>query len=66
MHCKCGTKIPDIRLELGYSCCVNCSTEERRVCFMVYGHKTGGELVSVDASDKEAVRQARRANERAR
>jgi len=66
MNCKCGVTIPVVRLEYGYTCCVNCSTEEKRVCFMVYGHKTGGELIAVDAANKEAVRQARRANERAR
>jgi hypothetical protein len=46
--------------------CIKCSdrVEPHRECFMVYGHKTGGELISV--SGDEAIRQARRANARAR
>lgn len=33
---------------------------------MVFSHKTAPELVAVNGNDNEAVRQARRANERAR
>lgn len=66
MTCKCGVEIPAVRLEYGYSCCVNCSTEEKKVCFMVWSHKTAPELMAVDGNNPEAVRQARRANERKR
>lgn len=66
MNCKCGEPIPDIRLELGYSCCIGCSTEKKAVCFMVFSHKTAPELIAVDGNNNEAVRQAHRANERAR
>jgi len=66
MKCKCGSEIPEIRIELGYRCCIGCSTEEKAVCFMVFSHKTAPELIAVPADNPEAVRQAHRANERAR
>ena len=46
--------------------CVNCSSEQKRYAVMVYPHKTGGETVSIDSSNAENVRKARRFNERAR
>ena len=69
MNCrKCGTQIPAIRLEAlpGTDVCVRCSDEPKRVGFMVYGHKTAGECVMIDARNSEALRQAIRADRRAR
>jgi len=68
MICGCGSEIPAERLEIlpDTKTCADCSTEQRRVGFLVYGHKTAGEVVMVDGGNAEAIRQARRAYERAR
>jgi len=68
MICGCGSEIPAERLEIlpDTQVCADCSTEQRRVGFLVYGHKTAGEVVMVDGADKEAVRQAERAYRRSR
>jgi hypothetical protein len=41
MICKCGSQIPEKRLELGYKTCVDCSTESRWTIVPVNYHKTG-------------------------
>ena len=41
MDCKCGSRIPEKRFELGYRTCVNCSTESRWTVVPVNYHKTG-------------------------
>ena len=64
--CQCGKQIPDIRLEFGYTTCVDCSTEQKRRVYTVFNHKTAPEIVSVDGNDAEALRQADRAYRRAR
>lgn len=46
--------------------CVECSTEEKKVGFMDWGHKTAPELVMVDSNDKENMRRAARINSRSR
>ena len=69
MKCiHCGCIIPPERLEVlpHTTTCVNCSTEQKNVAFMVYPHKTGGDVVVIDGSNKEGVRQAKRAYRRAR
>jgi hypothetical protein len=69
MTCSsCGNEIPPERLEVlpHTKTCAACSTEQRRVGFLVYGHKTAGEVVMVDGGNREAVRQAERAYRRAR
>ena len=64
----CGCQIPQIRLDAipGVQTCVKCSDEPKRVGFMVYGHKTAGEVLTVDPRNSEALRQAQRAYRRAR
>lgn len=75
--CKCQRPIPVERIdafaEMGrlVSTCVDCSDEEPVATFMVFGHKTGGSVVVIPnrpdgTRDPEAVRQAQRANRRAR
>lgn len=69
MNCsQCNREIPTERLEIlpNTNTCAACSTEQRRVGFLVYGHKTAGEVVMVDGGNREAVRQAERAYRRAR
>lgn len=46
--------------------CVECSTEEKKVGFMDWGHKTAPELVMVNSNDKENMRRAARINSRSR
>ena len=46
--------------------CINCSTEQRAVGWMDYGHKTAPQLVMVPSNAKETIRILERANRRAR
>lgn len=41
MKCKCGSKIPEARTNMGYRVCVDCSTEARWSVVPVNYHKTG-------------------------
>lgn len=65
---SCGYEIPTERLEVLPSTrtCVSCSKEPKKVGFMVFDHKTGGTPVFINPNDQEALRQAKRANRRAR
>ena len=38
----CSNEMPSQRLDMGYTICVNCSTEEKVSCHTIYPHKTGG------------------------
>ena len=54
MNCsRCNTDIPKARIELGYTICTDCSTEEKVSCHTIYPHKTGGyiQVVSKETSD---------------
>jgi hypothetical protein len=69
MKCAvCQIDIPAERLEIlpHTKTCVSCSTEEKRVGFMCFEHKTAPFLVTVDGKNKEQLRQAKRAFRRAR
>ena len=48
----CSNEMPSQRLELGYTICVKCSTEEKVSCHTIYPHKTGGyiQVVSKEQS----------------
>ena len=53
MNCsRCNTKVPQGRIDMGYTICVNCSTEEKVSCHTIYPHKTGGyiQVVSKEQS----------------
>lgn len=63
--------IPEGRLEflIEYNrpmVCIECSTEQKAVGFMDWGHKTAPSLVMVPANAKETIRKLDRANRRAR
>lgn len=64
--CLCGTKIDPERIEVGFDRCIACSDTQRVVGFMDYAHKTAGECVMVQPKNSEALRRAKRANERGR
>jgi len=53
MNCsRCNTKVPRQRIELGYTICTKCSTEDKVSCHTIYPHKTGGyiQVVSKEQS----------------
>jgi len=49
----CSNEMPSQRLEMGYTQCTKCSTEEKVSCHTIYPHKTGGyiQVVSKEQSD---------------
>jgi|TARA_R100000353_G_C6472378_1_gene186927 hypothetical protein len=69
MNCGiCSAEIPKERIEAipGTTTCVKCSGVKNVHGFMVFGHKTGGELVMISPDNTEAMRQAQRSNKRSR
>ena len=48
----CSDEMPSQRLQMGYTICVKCSTEEKVSCHTIYPHKTGGyiQIVSKEQS----------------
>jgi hypothetical protein len=69
MKCKlCSLDIPIERLQAipGTTTCVKCSSVKSVHGFMVFGHKTAGELVMISPDNTEAMRQAQRSNKRSR
>ena len=51
MKCKCNNTIPQGRLDLGYTTCVNCSTVEKYGCAPLINHKTGNTIQIMSQSD---------------
>ena len=54
MKCKCNNIIPEPRVKLGYTVCVQCSTVEPYGCAPVINHKTGNSIQIM--SSKDAIR----------
>jgi len=55
MNCsRCNTKVPKGRINMGYTICVKCSTEDKVSCHTIYPHKTGGyiQVVSKEQSER--------------
>jgi len=50
---KCTHKIPKARLALGYSTCVDCSTEEKLGCIDTINHKTGNSIQVMSREDAD-------------
>ena len=53
MNCsRCNTEVPQARIDMGYTICTECSTEEKVSCHTIYPHKTGGyiQVVSKEQS----------------
>ena len=48
----CSNEMPSQRLDMGYTICTKCSTEEKVSCHTIYPHKTGGyiQVVSKEQS----------------
>lgn len=51
MNCKCKKIIPQARLDLGYTECVECSTVEKLGCIDTINHKTGNTIQVMSRSD---------------
>lgn len=77
MNCiDCGNEIPKERVEILKDKnwpmrCVNCSKVEGPVGFMIFSHKTAGEVMIIPRNEDgtnntEALRQAERAYKRSR
>ena len=67
----CRSMIPEGRVEFlnEYNkpmVCIDCSTEQKAVGYMDWGHKTAPSLVMVPANARETIRKLDRANRRAR
>ena len=55
MKCKCGTFIPQGRLDLGYKSCIGCSSTERYHCIPITNHKTGNTIQIVSKEVAENI-----------
>ena len=54
MKCSmCSTNIPQARIDMGYTICTGCSTEEKVSCHTIYPHKTGGYIQVVSREQSE-------------
>ena len=54
MNCsRCNVEVPRQRIELGYTICTNCSTEDKVSCHTIYPHKTGGYIQVVSKEQSE-------------
>ncbi len=59
---KCTHNIPKQRLALGYTICVECSTEEKLGCIDTINHKTGNSIqVMSRAEADQAIKLTKRA-----
>ena len=50
----CSNEMPSGRLDMGYTICIKCSSEEKVSCHTIYPHKTGGyiQVVSKEQSER--------------
>lgn len=66
--CWCGADIDPDRAELGFTTCVHHGHQKPHIGFMVYGHKTAGDIQIIpdNSRTQESLRLARRANARSR
>ena len=46
---RCDVKVPQARIDMGYTICTKCSTEEKKMGHVIYPHKTGGYVQVVDS-----------------
>ena len=52
---KCTHHIPKARLALGYTTCVQCSTEQKLGCIDTINHKTGNSIQVLSREDAERI-----------
>ena len=54
MNCsRCDVEVPQARIDMGYTICTDCSTEEKVSCHTIYPHKTGGYIQVVSKEQSE-------------
>ena len=54
MECsRCNRDIPQGRIDMGYTICTACSTEDKVSCHTIYPHKTGGYIQVVSKEQSE-------------
>jgi hypothetical protein len=54
MKCsRCDIVVPRQRIDMGYTICTKCSTEEKVSCHTIYPHKTGGYIQVVSKEQSE-------------
>ncbi len=60
MYCKCkpGVKIPQLRLDMGYKTCVECSTTQTYSYVPIIEHKTGNTIQIVSQEVSASVHRA--------
>ena len=46
---RCDVEVPQARIDMGYTICINCSTEQKKMGHVIYPHKTGGYVQVVDS-----------------
>ena len=54
---KCSKSFSQERQKLGYTICLSCSTEERKVGHVVYPHKTGAYVQPVSSDTAKRLNQ---------
>ena len=52
---KCNHNIPQARLDLGYTECVDCSTVEKLGCIDTIHHKTGNSIQIMSSADAKKI-----------
>ena len=63
MHCvKCKSNIPQVRVDLGYRECVDCSSVEQVGCVDITYHKTGN---TIQVMDKQTAAKVNKLSQRA-
>ena len=54
MNCsRCNIEVPQARIDMGYTICTTCSTEDKVSCHTIYPHKTGGYIQVVSKEESE-------------
>ena len=58
MWCKCGNKLPQVRVDYGYKKCVQCSDTEQVRYVPIITHKTGNTIQIVSQAVSASVHKA--------
>tara|TARA_R110001632_G_scaffold115579_4_gene227022 strand:- start:604 stop:831 length:228 start_codon:yes stop_codon:yes gene_type:complete len=58
--CRCGQEVHPVRIEYGYSTCVDCSKTKRLACTPITHHKTGNTIQIVSQELAEVLAKSSR------
>ena len=58
MYCRCGEKVHEVRIKLGYNNCVGCSTTKTYSYVPIIEHKTGNTIQIVSQEVSASVHRA--------